>query len=106
MLAGCHPAEVGRIVSRRLIEIDPKLERELAEDLHRDRYHDECGVVGIHGHSESANIAYLALYALQHRGQESAGIVTWAPAERGSPNAQPRRSVQRAIRARHIDGPR
>jgi amidophosphoribosyltransferase len=63
-------------VSRRLIEIDPKLERELAEDLHRDRFHDECGVVGIHGHSESANIAYLGLYALQHRGQESAGIVT------------------------------
>ncbi|MFV1979261.1 MAG: class II glutamine amidotransferase, partial [Myxococcota bacterium] len=33
-------------------------------------------MVGIHGHSESANIAYLGLYALQHRGQESAGIVT------------------------------
>ena len=41
-----------------------------------DRFHDECGVVGIYGHPESANLAYLALYALQHRGQESAGIAS------------------------------
>jgi amidophosphoribosyltransferase len=37
---------------------------------------DECGVVGIWGVPEAAKIAYLGLYALQHRGQESAGIVT------------------------------
>jgi amidophosphoribosyltransferase len=41
-----------------------------------DHFHDECGVVGIYGHPESANFAYLALYALQHRGQESAGIAS------------------------------
>ena len=41
-----------------------------------DRFHEECGVVGIYGHPEAANLAYLALYALQHRGQESAGIVS------------------------------
>ena len=35
-----------------------------------------CGVVGIFGHPEAANLAYLGLHALQHRGQESAGIVT------------------------------
>jgi len=35
-----------------------------------------CGVFGIYGHSEAANLAYLGLHALQHRGQESAGIVT------------------------------
>src|SRR5205085_7995501 len=34
-----------------------------------------CGVVGIYGHPEAANLAYLGLHALQHRGQESAGIV-------------------------------
>ena len=34
-----------------------------------------CGVFGIHGHEEAANIAYLGLHALQHRGQESAGVV-------------------------------
>src|SRR5574340_529348 len=41
-----------------------------------DRFHEECGVVGIFGHPEAANLAYLSLYALQHRGQESAGIVS------------------------------
>lgn len=40
-----------------------------------DRFHDECGVFGIFGHPEAANLTYLGLYALQHRGQESAGIV-------------------------------
>jgi amidophosphoribosyltransferase len=35
-----------------------------------------CGVVGIFGHPEAANLAYLGLHALQHRGQESAGIVS------------------------------
>jgi amidophosphoribosyltransferase len=39
-----------------------------------DKFRDECGVFGIHGHSEAANLTYLGLYALQHRGQESAGI--------------------------------
>jgi amidophosphoribosyltransferase len=41
-----------------------------------DRFHEECGVVGIFGHPEAANLAYLSLYALQHRGQEAAGIVS------------------------------
>ena len=44
---------------------------ELVPDIH-----EECGVVGIYGHPEAANIAYLGLYALQHRGQEGAGICT------------------------------
>ena len=39
-----------------------------------DKFHDECGVVGVYGHPDAANLAYLGLYALQHRGQESAGI--------------------------------
>jgi amidophosphoribosyltransferase len=39
-----------------------------------DKFHDECGVFGIFGHPEAANLSYLGLYALQHRGQESAGI--------------------------------
>jgi amidophosphoribosyltransferase len=41
-----------------------------------DRFHDECGVFGVFGHPEASNLAYLGLYALQHRGQESAGIVS------------------------------
>ena len=40
-----------------------------------DRFHDECGVFGVFGHPEAANLTYLGLYALQHRGQEAAGIV-------------------------------
>src|SRR5688572_27179463 len=39
-----------------------------------DKFREECGVFGIAGHSEAANLTYLGLYALQHRGQESAGI--------------------------------
>lgn len=38
--------------------------------------HEECGVVGVIGDPEAANLVYLSLYALQHRGQEASGIVT------------------------------
>lgn len=41
-----------------------------------DKLREECGVVAIHDHPDAARQAYLALYALQHRGQESAGIAT------------------------------
>ena len=41
-----------------------------------DRFREECGVVGVFGHQEAANLVYLGLYALQHRGQEGAGIVS------------------------------
>jgi amidophosphoribosyltransferase len=41
-----------------------------------DKFKEECGVFGIFGHPEAANMAYLGLYALQHRGQESAGIAS------------------------------
>ena len=41
-----------------------------------DRFREECGVVAISSHREAANLAYLSLYAQQHRGQESCGIVT------------------------------
>jgi amidophosphoribosyltransferase len=41
-----------------------------------DKLHEECGVFAVYGHPEAANLAYLGLYALQHRGQESAGIAS------------------------------
>jgi amidophosphoribosyltransferase len=41
-----------------------------------DKLHEECGVFAIYGHPEAANLVYLGLHALQHRGQESAGIAT------------------------------
>ena len=42
--------------------------------LDDDKFHDECGLFGVFNHPEAANLTYLGLYALQHRGQESAGI--------------------------------
>ena len=46
------------------------------DDQLDDKFHDECGVFAIYGHPEAAKLAYLGLYAQQHRGQESAGIVS------------------------------
>src|SRR6185312_11861700 len=45
-------------------------------DLIFDKLHEECGVFAVYGHPEASNLAYLGLYALQHRGQESAGIAS------------------------------
>lgn len=41
-----------------------------------DKFHEECAVVGVIGDDEAAKYCYLALYAMQHRGQEGAGIVS------------------------------
>ena len=47
-----------------------------AFDLEADRLHEECGVFGVFGHPEAAALTALGLHALQHRGQEAAGIVS------------------------------
>jgi amidophosphoribosyltransferase len=44
--------------------------------LEDDHFHDHCGVFGIFGREGAAKLTYLGLYALQHRGQESAGIAS------------------------------
>ena len=44
--------------------------------IHDDKFHEECGVVAIYSHPEASKLAYLGLHALQHRGQESAGIAS------------------------------
>jgi amidophosphoribosyltransferase len=41
-----------------------------------DKFHDECGLMGVWKHPEAANLTYLGLYAQQHRGQEGAGVVS------------------------------
>src|SRR6202158_5321722 len=50
---------------------------DLQDDLEGDTLREECGVVGIFGHPEDAAITALGLHALQHRGQEAAGIVSY-----------------------------
>ena len=70
-----------------MIRRDPErdeLAAELVEAHLADRFHDECGIFGVHGHAEAAHLTYLGLYALQHRGQESAGI-----ASSGAPGSDP-----------------
>ncbi|GGE81389.1 amidophosphoribosyltransferase [Stappia taiwanensis] len=47
------------------------------DDLDGDTLHEECGVFGVLGHDDAAAITALGLHALQHRGQEAAGIVTF-----------------------------
>ncbi len=49
----------------------------LLEELDADTLHEECGVFGILGHDDAAALTALGLHALQHRGQEAAGIVTF-----------------------------
>ena len=46
------------------------------KNIFDDKLREECGVFGIYGHPDAARLTYLGLYALQHRGQESCGIVT------------------------------
>lgn len=45
-------------------------------DLTLDKFHEECGIFGIFGHSEASTLTQLGLFALQHRGQEACGIVS------------------------------
>jgi len=45
--------------------------------LEEDRLHEECGVFGIFNHPDAAALTALGLHALQHRGQEAAGIVSF-----------------------------
>ncbi len=48
--------------------------RDLLDD---DKPHEECGIFGVFGHPDAAALCALGLHALQHRGQEAAGIVTF-----------------------------
>lgn len=52
------------------------LPRAVLRDRSDDHLQDECGVFGVFGHEEAANLTHLGLHALQHRGQEGAGIVS------------------------------
>jgi len=49
----------------------------MSEELPFDKFREECAIFGIWGHPEASNMTYLGLYALQHRGQEASGIVSY-----------------------------
>ncbi|MEH6525237.1 MAG: amidophosphoribosyltransferase [Sneathiella sp.] len=55
---------------------DSHIVDDLCNPFDDDKLHEECGVFGIYGHGEAAALAALGLHALQHRGQEAAGIVS------------------------------
>src|SRR5689334_24670887 len=64
--------------------VDPRVDKrygqaaiEIQDDLEGDTLREECGVFGVFGHPEASAITALGLHALQHRGQEAAGIVTY-----------------------------
>src|SRR5689334_22385056 len=60
------------------LDLNPgPLEHELQDDLEGDTLREECGVFGIFGHPDAAAITALGLHALQHRGQEACGIVSF-----------------------------
>src|SRR4029079_15838040 len=67
-----HRSRVYNAASQTLRDFSAK-QADVSETL-KDGFHDECGVFGIYGHAEAARLAYLGLYQLQHRGQESCGI--------------------------------
>jgi amidophosphoribosyltransferase len=67
-----------------------------------DRPREACGIFGIHGHPEAARLTYFGLYALQHRGQESAGI---AVLQNGLVNAHKGMGlVPEVFDTRHLEG--
>jgi len=55
---------------------DPHSTGDLCNPFDDDKLHEECGVFGVYGHEEAAALVALGLHALQHRGQEAAGIVS------------------------------
>jgi len=83
--SSCHPERSAAAQPRRAVEgpaaafslaPGPCVSQSLQSIADGDALHEECGVVAVYGHPHAAREAYLSLYALQHRGQESAGIAT------------------------------
>jgi amidophosphoribosyltransferase len=62
-----------------------------------DKFKDECGVAGVFGLKDASHLLYLSLFALQHRGQEACGIVTFSQAATQSANSGPSLHVHKAF---------
>jgi amidophosphoribosyltransferase len=72
----CHPGETVKRLRGAMDSLDD-VWTEAADDKRPDGFHDECGVFGVFGHAGAAALTALGLHALQHRGQEAAGVVTF-----------------------------
>jgi amidophosphoribosyltransferase len=68
------PKKHSVVSARREKPVLPALEASSGIAMPVDKFHDYCGVFAIYGHPDAARLTHLGLYALQHRGQESAGI--------------------------------
>ena len=68
-----------------------------------DKLHEECGIFGVYGHIDSAALTALGLHALQHRGQEAAGIVTYQDGQFYSHRAAGQGHVRRRIRVIELE---
>ena len=55
----------------------PLIDPRGSDPMNADHFHEECGVFGVYGHPDAAALTALGLHALQHRGQEAAGIVAY-----------------------------
>src|SRR3989338_6439948 len=76
MSRGVACLTAGRLSWQNLLDsATPQLNDSTNGDLMSYELKDKCGVFGIFGHKEAAYLTYLGLYSLQHRGEESAGIV-------------------------------
>jgi amidophosphoribosyltransferase len=74
--ARCYPERSLTALLANGVEGSASRPRSLRRKIMDDKLREECGVVAIHGHPDAARQVYLGLYALQHRGQESAGIAS------------------------------
>src|SRR5918992_4786502 len=74
-----HVTVMGRVEARMAgwFDMDPKLAGAGFLRYGDDRLREECGIFGVFGHDEASALTALGLHALQHRGQEAAGMVTF-----------------------------
>ena len=86
--AGCRPrperclAPAARPADRERRQLTPQgttrtMDQLTTQPFDDDKLHEECGVFGVFGHPDAAALTALGLHALQHRGQEAAGIVSF-----------------------------
>ncbi len=72
-----HAGQFFHFPKGKVPQMNEPVSQSIADELDGDTLHEECGVFGILGHPDAAALTALGLHALQHRGQEAAGIVSF-----------------------------